>query len=520
MILTQAIPAVWVYTTATSFNSLRSAGYAAFLSDDQKARLERIRQSRLLYQGKHRSYFLDEQRSQFDFPVVRAGDRKLQMYLTLNVLKLISKKSADLLFGQEPLLRVDQEIQQAKLSALAERTNLHKRLYNAAVEGSAEGETFLECCVVGGQVYVRRVPNDQIFGDGPLGPDDQYARYVGYQLQNVGTAQAPLMLLLETVWLAGSIERHVWQLDGEGRKLAEVALDQWPTAAAEGLAPLVRTGISRNTITWVPNETELDIPVSDYDGLVELQDELNAKQTQIGRVLAKHSDPKLGLPESFFDPAGNVRSDHDAFPFRTKDELPTYITWNAELAHAIGDRQFTLNSLLITAETSPVLLGLKEGAAPDAYKKVRLEAQNSLTKAQRKAANWKPGVKRLLDVAQDLEQTLPGVRYDRVPVAVEMRDGIPADDEDQANTVAIYRSAGVMSVERAVELQLIDKTAVAKEVQQIKDEAADKTPPIFFGGGMGGTEPGETPPAQSGAAGAAGDRPAPAANDQREGVAA
>ena len=50
-----------------------------------------------------------------------------------------------------------------------------------------------------------------------------------------------------------------------------------------------------NTITWIPNLLVRDIAVSDYDGLVERQDELNAKQTQISRVQAKHADPKLAM---------------------------------------------------------------------------------------------------------------------------------------------------------------------------------------------------------------------------------
>ena len=136
------------------------------------------------------------------------------------------------------------------------------------------------------------------------------------------------------------------------------------------------------------------------------------------------------------------------FAFTDPEKVPKYITWNAELAHAMADRAFVLNQLLVRTETSPVLLGLKEGAAPDAYKKVRLESFNSLTKAARKAAFWKAGIRRAVSVAQDLENTLPGVRYDRRPIAVELRDGIPADDRDQAERLATLRGAGLISVER------------------------------------------------------------------------
>src|SRR5215218_10800080 len=125
MQIPQAIPAIWVYTTLASFNAPRPGGYGAFLTDEQQARLERIRQARMLYDGRHREYFLDEGRTQFDFPRVRAGSRVVQLYLTYNVLGLISLKGADLLFGRGPMLRADDEAQQAALSRLVERISLH-----------------------------------------------------------------------------------------------------------------------------------------------------------------------------------------------------------------------------------------------------------------------------------------------------------------------------------------------------------------------------------------------------------
>src|SRR5215217_1324388 len=113
MTTTTAVPGIWVHTTSDAFNSPRPGGYMNFLTDEQKARLERIRQARMLYDGRHREYFLDEGRTQFDFPRVRAGSRIVQLYLTYNVLGLISLKGADLLFGQAPMLRASGAAQQA-----------------------------------------------------------------------------------------------------------------------------------------------------------------------------------------------------------------------------------------------------------------------------------------------------------------------------------------------------------------------------------------------------------------------
>jgi hypothetical protein len=481
MQLQQAIPAVWVYTTGEAFNAARPGGYGAFLSADQQARLERIRQARLLFDGRHREYFLDEGRTQFDSPRVRAGDRLVQLYLPCNVLGLISLKGADLLFGQDPLLAADNVAQQSALSRLVERTNLHRLLYAGAVDASYEAECFLEVSVADdGEVYLSQVPADEVFPIGQLGPDGQHAGYARCRVRNVGSADAPVHLLLEVLHLRGRIERRCFQLDDLGGR-REVALSAWgeaeadrPSAAgsdaapaAYPLSPLTITGVPYATIVWIPNQLVRGRAVSDYDGAIDLQDALNAKNSQVARVLLKHSDPRMAFPEEAFGPDGNVRADLEVFAFNDPKKLPQYITWNAELAHAMADRAFVLNQLLVRTETSPVLLGLKDGNAPDAYRKVRLESFNSLTKAARKAAYWRAGIRRAVTVAQALENTLPGIRYPQRPIGVALRDGIPQDDRDAADRLSILRRAGLISRQRAVEEQLGDPAAVSREVDRL-----------------------------------------------------
>jgi hypothetical protein len=218
MQLKQVIPAIWVYTTADAFNRVVGDG-PAFLNREERARLERIRQARLLFAGgeSHRKYFLDEGRTQFDFPPIRAGGRVINLFIPLNVLKLISLKSADLLFGQEPLIRVDDDVAQAALSEFAEHANLHGVFYAAAKDSSYEAEAFLEVCRRGGEIYVRANDATEMFPIGALGADGQHAGYVRRQLDRIsGTDQQPIYGLLETTYLAGSIERRLWQLDDQG----------------------------------------------------------------------------------------------------------------------------------------------------------------------------------------------------------------------------------------------------------------------------------------------------------------
>jgi len=491
MQLIPPIPRVWQHA-AGNYQAMGHSAYAAFLTQDQKVRLERVRQARLLKSGKHFEYFIGEGRTQFPFPPLETvSGEVIPVYVTVNFPGLISETTADLLLGDDPILRVDDEIQQAKLTELVESASLAELLHDAAEDCSAEGEAFLEAAVDDtegvGRVVIKRVPADEIFPEGDPGPDRQYRRYVRYSLRNAGTEKTPIWVLLESRYLVGSITRTVWQLDDAGKRGPELDIAAWNNldAGQPPVPPVTPTGISRNTITWIPNRLSGDNPVSDYDRLLSLLDTVAAKYSQLARMMAMHADPSMYFLPGSFDANGKIRTNNKAWPASSKDEAPGYITFDGQCEAALRDRAAAERILLITARMSPALLGLKEGAAATSWKTLRLESNNTLAMIRGKSRIWAPRIRRLLSVAQDLQQTLPGERFDRYPIACEIRDGIPVDDNEQANTIATLLSVGALSRKRAVRMQLVDEAATAEEVAQIELEEAERfarnTPAILLG---------------------------------------
>jgi len=208
-------------------------------------------------------------------------------------------------------------------------------------------------------------------------------------------------------------------------------------------------------------------PLSDYDIAIDLQDALNAKHTQIARVLAKHADPKLAMPSRMANDFGSAYASDDLTFFDHVDEIPKYIVWNAELQHAFADRDFALHNLLVSTRDQPGAARLKEGAHNDAYKKVKVQAMSSLKKAERKKTSWTVGIRRAIRVAQALENTLPGNRYNQDPIGVTLQDGIPLDELDEANRLSILRGADLISERRGIEAQLSDPAAVEAELEEL-----------------------------------------------------
>ena len=224
-----AIPGIWVHTTLESFNIPPAAGSPAFLSVEDRAQVSSAsgRRGCCSTGGTGNTSSTKAARSS-TFPQVRAGGRLRPLYLTYNVLALISLKGADLLFGDEPLLRAPIAAQQAALDALAERCGLQRLLYACALDASAEGECFLEACAHQGEVYLRQVPADEMFPVGAVQPDGQYPAYVRRRVRNAGTDEAPILLLLEVTYLARA-DRAAVLSDRSGRRGIErsVALEAW-----------------------------------------------------------------------------------------------------------------------------------------------------------------------------------------------------------------------------------------------------------------------------------------------------
>jgi hypothetical protein len=123
--------AIWNNHSQAEYN--RMAGAPAYLPAEFQCHWERIRQARLLRSGQHRQYFLNEQRSQFDFPPLEANGRRITPFIHYGLLGLIANKSGDLLFGQEPTLSAtDNARQQGPLSpcpiaATSRRSCTHPR---------------------------------------------------------------------------------------------------------------------------------------------------------------------------------------------------------------------------------------------------------------------------------------------------------------------------------------------------------------------------------------------------------
>lgn len=442
------------------------------LPDELRTRAARVDALRQLYAGEHYEYFVAAGRSRFSFRAISPGGRPY--YTPCDLLGLISRKTADLLFGEAPRISHGDARVAAKLAALVERSSLHGELLAMACEMSWAGEAFLEVVRHDGDAYIRHVPVFDIHPIGPVGPGGQHAEYRRFDTAAVKRDGRDAVLVLETNYRRGEITRRVYEA---GRDQLPLPLELWPLRRPDGSTLVDReaTGLDRPSIVRFRNDARGQ---SDYTPqLIDAQDLLSAKHTQLSRVILRHAEPRLFMVDSQALPDGTIRADDEVFYGQSMDAMPRFLTWEAQLDAAMRDRDFARQMLLTIAEMPASFLGIKDDSTAETAAKMRLNAVNAIAKAQRKAAYVTGPLKLALSMALaiDLAVTDPG------SIVVQIRDGIPDDEKERAEVIVTLRSAGAMSLRRALAMQQLDAAELDAELAELERERAQQTPSVLLG---------------------------------------
>jgi hypothetical protein len=459
-----------------------------WLNKAQAARWAMMDVCNRLFCGKHREVFLEEGRTRYHFPQVRINDSLTRLYASINLAKLISLKTADLLVGQEPTIECPDEATMELIETLVNESNLAACLHEAAKDASQFGSAAMECAVLDGKPILQRINPMEIWPSGVRLPDGQYRSYTRYQECFSGDKEA----VLKTVYSVGKITRTAFLKENTtGGEPVATSLEAISITRLNGqpLLPIEETKVDWPTILYYENVEKDDKgnAVSDYATLMDNFDKLNAKETQVTRVLLKHADPKMAMPIDNKTENGSA-ANAEAYFYRTKDDIPQYIVWNAEMQSALTDRDFTLFMACVEAEISPILLGLEKGAAPESARKMRLTAANTLAKVQRISTWFRPFAR--LCVVRPLELLAKSAMVPfqlNLDITVKLKDGLPIDELDEATRLSTLAGGRtIMSDEEAVRTRLPNPVEAQKAIEMLTKQHKADTPSILL------DEPGET----------------------------
>jgi len=264
---------------------------------------------RKLFRGEHETYFVDEGCTQHYFQALTVEQTNL-LYLTDNLPRLISLKFADLLCGEEAMMTPaeDNEAQADSIERIVRDSRLHVKIYGTALTGSIYGLGWFKPRVRGGVVIISCISPSYVF---PTWSDREDLILERVEQRSVHEDGSGNKYLWREIHVPGRIENELWLLDEAGN--LKVRMQSLGAIGKAEVAPVIETGVDEILFVPVPNFAFESDFVSDYAGQESLFDNLNNRRTQIARVLDKHGDPKLQVPEEMFDENGNFRAvGHDA----------------------------------------------------------------------------------------------------------------------------------------------------------------------------------------------------------------
>lgn len=423
---------------------------------------------RKLWRGDHEAYFVDEARTQHKFQYL-TGDQENLLYVTDNLARLITLKFTDLLVGEEPLIEPveENEAQAEALTRMATDSRLHAKAYTAALGASIAGLSWFKVRLRSGRVIISAISASYVF---PEWEDQEDLLLRAVEQRSVHQVGETQFLCVER-HTPGLITHELWLLDEAGYLKGRM---NDLSAIGRSDEMVRKTGIDELLFVPVPNVCYEDQLASDYEGLESLFDNLNNRRSQIARVLDRHGDPKLQVPEEMFDQDGNFRCvGYEALGVPSGATALSYLTWDAHLADQFQDVEETALTILRNAEMAPRLVGLKKGSGQEATETLRLECITTLAKVNRKALFFRPALANALRVAQKLENAwVPGRRYPVGDVEVTLRDGLPADEQRQTGIEADAVQARIRSRRRAIINLGGSEEEADEELAQMAEEEA------------------------------------------------
>ena len=417
--------------------------YDTWPPDDEQSqtRLENYKRSRLLFKGKHQDVF-ERVQAWLD----RQADKTL-VYVVCNFAGLLSKVSADMLFGEASrfVCGEDDSKEQENLQNIIIDNNLLSLNYEMALSASWRGETIYKARFgkfgdwADKEHAIIESASPGIFW--PILHGDNVRGLQGGVFGWVKTASDDKKYLRIERQLPGQIENELWLLDGS-KISRRVPLRLFPEYAE--LEDIQETGYPGLLFEFVPNWRLDDefFGINDYYDLEGIFDELNNRVSRISRVLDKHESPRLILPPGIMKYDERTqrwyveKEDLETLEIDPSAEnvgdLPRYLTWDAQLEAAFKQIEKLLELAFMISETSPDAFGLgKDGGRAESGRALKFRLIRLLAKINRKKLYFDQALKNILYAAQYL-QAVHGNGTDPQDVRIEWKDGLPEDPLEAA----------------------------------------------------------------------------------------
>lgn len=443
-------------------------------------RLEKYKENKELFEGSHDEAFKDVQDK------LNSNDVQAMTYLVMNYCGLLSKLSADMLFGESPEISGEEDAVDDRLKELMNQNNFFTNLYETALGSSYRGDACLK--VRYGKrskfkddrevLIVPQNPNYYFVEHAPEDIREIERKVIGwkFKMDTTGNDVKDTKYLKIAVHEPNRIYNYLYEMNGQtvGK---QVSLDT--NNIAPNLEEEQETGIDDFLIVHIPNwrSDERYWGYSDYLDIKSLQDEANNRLSQISRVLDMHADPKMRGPAEAMDDEGRVPvTGSKYFPYERDGVKPEYITWSAKLESAFKQVDEILDAMFLVTETSPDAFGLEGSNLAESGRALKYRLMRLVSKIGRKRIYYDRGIKDILHLAQLMDVRHNGGNYEPEVPSISWRDGLPDDFKEKSTITESLDRSDAISVEEKVRYNHPDweEEKIQSEIGRIEAEIEEE----------------------------------------------
>jgi len=450
---------------------------AKFPPDDKDttARLKMYEYNKRIFENEH----ADVYRKQFERieRVIGNFQQIISYPVVLNYQKLISKKVADLLFGEAPQFGAadpDNKAQDDRVNEIVDNTDLINTGYESSIDISRFGDGILRPYLATSGATIGTVPPRIWF---PVVNADNIKERLydvlawEYTVQREdGSEKTYLKVMIFND--SENVEKREYELVTNLNKYSEIG-DMISSS-------IEQTGLKANPIIQIPNIITSDraTGIDDYSDVDSILSELMVRVAQISRVLDKHASPSVTGPTT------SLEQDKDTgewrlklgnyFPRNTNDEPKVeYLVWEGELTASFTQCDRLLNHLYTISEMGSALLGdfsnTASGQVPSGTAMRRM-MMSPLAKVNRIRMRFDLQLRKLIAYVSQLDG---GLALEPEDVAINWQDGLPADPKEQVEIEKMRVSDKATSSVRSA-IKRLDDADDEKADQEYKDILTDE----------------------------------------------
>ena len=421
--------------------------------------------------------------------VVGNYDEVIDFVTLLNYHKLISVKTADLIFGERPL--ISSEGNKETIEQIEENTHMYNKFYQNVIDISRYGNGVF-CLYEDDNNYGNFDVSQPRFWI-PIVDPNNYKKIINHVIAYVTCTDGENKYLNVQIHYKGYFERKVFKMIEDRQESIMTALRTDTMLRKDTTTNIignlveeerVDTGLNDFAIQVTSNTVTSDnlTGMNDYDDINSLICALMVRVGQIEKILDKHSSPSVNAPSSAAqqDPETgewSLKMGNVFFRDSKEDPATEYITWDAQLEANFRQIEVLLNQLYVISEMGATLLGGEDkGNSNTSGRALKFKMISPLAKAKRITMLLDPVIKNVIKLVSSLGgENIKDLTGEKIEI--KWQDGLPNDKMEEAEIIEKRKNSGTMSTKTVLmEYDQMSEDKAEEELQLINDEEAELNP--------------------------------------------